>query len=191
VSALQKIPSDLLSLPIYGTAIDSADDVRDLGVWLDSELTMKHHISKIISVCFYHIGRLRQLRDKVSQDTMRQLVTSLVLSRIDYCNTVLAGLRASTFAPLQRVQNAAARLVLRLDRWSHITAALRELHWLPVKYRIQVTIAVFVHQVTTQQCPLYVAGLVAFCLSDSRQRPLRSASTLAAIVQQKRTDYGR
>ena len=92
MSALQKIPSDLLSLPIYGTAIDSADDVRDLGVWLDSELTMKHHISKIISVCFYHIGRLRQLRDKVSQDTMRQLVTSLVLSRIDYCNIVLAGL---------------------------------------------------------------------------------------------------
>ena len=80
---------------------------------------MKRHISKIASTCFYHLRRLRQLRDKVSQETMRQLVTSLVLSRLDYCNVVLAGLPASTIDPLQRVLNAAARLVLRLDRRSH------------------------------------------------------------------------
>ena len=59
--------------------IDSADVVHDLEVWLDSELTMKHHISKIASSCFYHLRRLRQLLDKVSQETMKQLVTSLVL----------------------------------------------------------------------------------------------------------------
>ena len=93
---------------------------------------------------------------------MKQLVTSLVLSRIDYCNVVLAGLPASTIAPLQRVQNAVARLVLRVDRRSHITPALRELHWLPVKYRIKFKVTVFMHQVTAQRCPSYVADLVAF-----------------------------
>ena len=62
-------------------------DVRDLRVWLDSQLTMK--LRMITSVCFYRLRNLRQLRDKASQDTMRQLVTSLVLSRIDYCNSVL------------------------------------------------------------------------------------------------------
>lgn len=72
--------------------------------------------------------RLRQLRDEDSLETLRQLVTSLVLSRIDYCNVVLAGLTASTIAPLWRVQNAAAHLVLRLDHLSHVTSALRELH---------------------------------------------------------------
>jgi len=79
---------------------------------------------------------------------MRQLVTSLVLGRIDYCSIVLTGLPASTIAPLQRVQNAVVRRVLRLDRRSHITAALHELHWLPVKYRIQFKISMFIHQVT-------------------------------------------
>ena len=92
-----------------------------------------------------------------------------ILSRIDYCSIVLAGLPASTIAPLQRVQNAAARLVLRLDRRSHITAALHEVHWLPVKYRIQFKITVFMHQVTAQRCPSYVADLVAFCSSDSQR----------------------
>jgi len=74
---------------------------------------------------------------------------------------VLAGLPASTIAPLQRVQNSPARLVLRLDRRSHITAAVHELHWLPVKYRIQFKIAAFMHQVTAQRCPSYIADLVA------------------------------
>ena len=65
-------------------------------------------------------GKLTELRLKA-----KKLVTSLVKSRIDYCNVVLAGLPALTIAPLQRVQNAAARLVLRVDRRSHITLALR------------------------------------------------------------------
>ena len=53
------------------------------------------------TVCFYHIRRLHQIRHLVSREVLTQLVTSLVLSRLDYCNAVLAGLPASTLAPLQ------------------------------------------------------------------------------------------
>jgi len=55
-------------------------------------------------------------------------VTSLVITRIDYCNTILAGLPAFRLVPLQGVQNAAARLVLNLDRQAHISPALQQLH---------------------------------------------------------------
>jgi len=106
---------------------------------------MKHHIS-ITSLPYASISAPRQGQPghhKAASDIARTEYS------IDYCNTALAGLPASTIAALctlQRVQNAAARLVLRLDRRSHITAALHELHWLPVKYRIQFNIAVFMHQ---------------------------------------------
>ena len=65
--------------------------------------------------CFYHLRRLRQLKRHVSQDTLRQLVSAFILNRLDYCNSLLYGLPWSTIAPLQRVQNAAARLVLGLS----------------------------------------------------------------------------
>ena len=67
---------------------------------------------------------------------MKHLVTALVLARIDSCNSVLVNLPAFTIAPLQRVQNTAARLVLGLKRRAHITPALKKLHWLPVRQRI-------------------------------------------------------
>ena len=81
--------------------------VRNLGVYMDSELSMKHHVIKIASACFYHIRRLRNIRHHVSKEVLKQLVTSIVLSRLDYCNAILAGLPVSTLMPLQRAQNAA------------------------------------------------------------------------------------
>jgi len=66
-----------------------------------------------------------------------QLVVALVFSRLDYCNAVLAGLTATTLAPLQRVIHASARLVFGLRPRDHVTSALRALHWLPIAQRIK------------------------------------------------------
>jgi len=83
--------------------------VRDLGVQLDSELSMKQHIRKV-ATCFFHLCHLRQIRRRVGQELTLHLVLAYVIKRLDYCNSLLAGLPLSSFEPLQRVQNAAARL---------------------------------------------------------------------------------
>jgi len=70
----------------------------------------------------------------VNVDVMKRLISVFVFSRLDYCNGILSGLPLATIAPLQRVQNAAARLVLGLSRSDHVRPALRQLHWLPVVY---------------------------------------------------------
>jgi len=106
--------------------------VPDLGVLLDQELTLKQHVAKVTSGCFYQLRRLKQVRRYVDNNVMAQLVAAFVTSRLDYCNGVLAGLPQCTIAPLQRVQNAAARLVLGLRPSDYTTSALRQLHWLPV-----------------------------------------------------------
>jgi len=88
---------------------------------------------------------------------------------------MLAGLAASTLAPLQCIQNAAARLVLNRDRRSHITPALQQLHWLPVKYRIIFKIATLMHHILHNGCPSYLVDLVAFNTADSHRYQLRAA----------------
>jgi len=150
---------------------------------------MKKHINKVASSCFYHLRRLRQLGFYVDQEVMTRLVMSLVISRLDYCNAVLVGLPASTVAPLQRAQNAAARLVLGLDRRSHIKPARKRLHWLPVHFRIIYKIATLMHSVLHRRCPQYLLDIISFNDGTGR-RCLRSTTTRAAVVQRTRTQLG-
>ena len=90
---------------------------------------MSAHIAKTTQTCFFHIRRLRQIRPLLGHDVAAKLVSAFVISRLDYCNAVLAGLPEPTIAPLlQRLLNSAARLVLGLRPRDHVTAALIDLH---------------------------------------------------------------
>ena len=100
---------------------------------------------------------LRLLRRSIDEDVMIQLVVAFVLSRIDYCNSVLAALPRSTIEPLQRVQNAAARLVFGLRSHDHITPALAQLHWLLVQFRIKFKLCL----IHVGRCPAYLTELVS------------------------------
>ena len=75
------------------------------------------------------------------------LVSAFVTTRLDYCNSVLAGLPQASIDLLQRVQNVAARLVAGIETRDHITPVLRSLHWLPIRLRIQYKLCVLMHQV--------------------------------------------
>ena len=83
----------------------------------------------------------------------------------------------STVKPLQRAQNAAARLVLQLGTREHVTPALRQLHWLPVHLRVKHKLCTMMHSVHTGQCPAYLSNMV-HAVADNPSRPgLRSADT--------------
>jgi len=87
-----------------------------------------------------------------------QLVSAFILSRLDYCNSVLAGLPRCTTEPLQRVLNAAAWLVLNLRLHEHTTPALQQLHWLPIDYRITYKLSYYA-PCAYQPCATVLIGL--------------------------------
>ena len=144
-ASLNKISNLDLSLPIGSEVIKPSATVRDLGVIFDKELSMQQHISKITSACFYQLRRLKPIRRILGQHIAANLVLAFVSSRLDYCNAVLAGLPKSTTEPLQRVQNAAARLITGIGPRDHITPALQGLHWLWVSDRITFKLCVIMH----------------------------------------------
>jgi len=90
---------------------------------------------------------------------------------------VLAGLPTSTLQPLQRVQNAAARLVFGLSRSEHVTPTLIQLHWLPVSYRIRFKLCCLVHAIHYGRSPAYLMETVQSVGASRSRCGLRSSST--------------
>jgi len=104
---IKKLRDHELSVRVGPEKIIPVKVVRDLGVQLDEELSMKAHVAKVSSACYYTV-----LPASAAPDTpvTTQLVLALVMSRLDYCNAVVASVPQSTLEPLQRVQNAAPML---------------------------------------------------------------------------------
>ena len=107
-----------------------------------------------------------------------------------YCNAVLAGLPKVTIAPLQRAQNAAARLILRLAPHDHVTAALRHLHWLPVQYRLTYKLCLLMHLIHIHKAPSYLRDTVTATASVSSRGRLRSASSSCYEQPRMRLTFG-
>jgi len=161
--------------------------------FLPSQLSMQGHILKTTQTCFFHLRRLRQVRRLLGRDVTANLVCAFVLSRLDYGNALLAGLPYSTIAPLQRVINAAVRLVYGLRSRDHVTAAAIELHWLPIEARIQYKLCLLVHLAinSTGKAPLYISNLLqSVSALPDRHTVLRSATKSDLQVPRTRLKFG-
>jgi len=132
----------------------------DLGVILDSELSLVAHVSHITSVCYFQIHQIRLLHRSLSFEAAHVLVCALVHSRLDYCNAVLANTPQSLLAPLQSVLRSAARAVLRCLHRAGLMRLIRErLHWLPVPDRITFKLATLDYKCISGRAPDYLVRL--------------------------------
>ena len=159
---------NLTSFTFGDTEIALSSEVRNLGCWFDSHLTMNSHIVKTCKAAFYHLYNIRRIRKYLSHDTARILVNAFVTSRLDYCNSLLYGLPTCHISKLQRVQNAAARLICNISRFDHITPFLVKLHWLPVRFRIIFKILLITYKVYIGCAPEYLVDLVKLKLPSGR-----------------------
>ena len=121
--------------------IPFSDSARNLGFILDSKQSMKKHVIKICQTAYFELKPFSSIRRFLTEDATKTLVTSYILSRLDYCNCLLMGTPNSVIQPLQKIQNFAARLVLLAPRHHHSTPLLEKLHWLPISECIKYKVA--------------------------------------------------
>ena len=103
------------------------DSERKLGFILHSKLSMKKHVIKICQTAYFELKRISSIRKFITEDATKTLVTSYILSWLDYCNCLLVGTPNSVIQPLQKIQSFAARLVLLAPRHHHSTSLLEKL----------------------------------------------------------------
>jgi len=140
---------------LLNARVQFTNNVNDLGVLLDSQLTMADHISAFSRSCFFQLRQLRSIKQSLTLEATKTLVHAFVSSRLDYCNSVLAGVSGQLLHRLQVIQNAAARLVTGVRKYERMTPVLRSLHWLPVRQCITFKTAVIVFKCLHGQAPLY------------------------------------
>ena len=115
---------------------------------------------------------------------------AFVSSRIDYCNSILAGVSGQLLQRLQSVQNAAAHLVTRARRSDRMMPNLRQLHWLPIRQRIIFKTAVLVYKCLHGMAPPYLSTYCEPTSSHGGRRHLRSAESGQLTVPRTKTTYG-
>ena len=117
-------------ITIGNETITASDFMRDLSFWFDKELKGTVHINKITSSCIYTIRNVAQIRHLLDLDTTKTLMQALVLSCMDYCNSLLLGCFDYLLQKLQHIQNMACRVVCQCTKFEHISPFLADIHWL-------------------------------------------------------------
>ena len=134
------------------------------------------HVTTTVSACFASSDPQR------TRHALLVLVHALVASKVDHCNSVLAGTFRNLIRRLQSVMNAAARPVFPAKRSDHITPLLRELHWLKVPERIQFRLGVLTYRCLHNTAPSYLAESLQPAADVEARRRLRSADSRTLVV---------
>ena len=168
------------SIVFRGNVTSPLASARNLGVSFDSSLSLTKHISSICKSAYYQIRQLRQIRSSLDISSFIILANSLVISKLEYCNSLLNVLPKSSINHLQVVQHSLAHTIYRsAKRSDHISPVLYKLHWLPVSSCIEYEIGTLAFKVLKFQQPAYIYDLIAPYIPP---RSLRSSNKNLLIV---------
>ena len=164
---------DNVVLKMNSSTILPSASVRNLGAFLDINMSMSTHITNLSRTITFHLRNLSRIRKYIDVDTCHHAVRSLVLSRLDYCNGLLSSIPHTYILRLQRLQNWAARLIFNASRRHDPKPLMSSLHWLPVQQRIIFKLLLYVYKSLNNMSPDYLKT----CLHIYHpNRPLRSST---------------
>ena len=178
------------SIQICHSDISFTDSARNLGFTISSDMSLDKHISLVCRSAYFELYRISSIRHFLSAKITNTLICAYVLSKLDYCNSLLANCPKYLLDKLQRVQNAAARLVFRAKKHEHITPLLKKLHWLPIEQRIKYKLSSICFNFFNNTSPAYISDLLTI-YTPSRNLRSSSDSRLLCIPRTKTSSYGR
>ncbi len=175
-------PSHLLQnlRPTLGPLEDNiGENVKNLGVIFDPELKFDKQINSVVRTSFLQLRGLRKLKSFLSFNDLEVVIHAFISIRLDYCNSLYAGINQFSLSRLQLVQNAAARFLTGTKKRESITPVLASLHLLPVKFRVDFKVLVFVFKALHGLALIYISDRLHFY---SPVRTLISSSQKLLIV---------
>lgn len=152
-------------------------------------MTMSPYIKNLCKNLYFQLHKIGSIRKYLSFDVSKILITSLILSKLDFCNSLLAGLPKESIHHLQILQNIAAKIITQRRKHDHVTPILKELHWLPIAERIIYKVCLTCYKSINNMSPNYLTNMVTQYLPS---RSLRSSidTTILCKPNIKYKSYG-
>ena len=127
---------DDISLHIGNDTVKPMNHVRNLGCVMDSLLKNGPHVNKITSSCCCKLCNIAKIRPSLDTKSVQLIIQALVLSCIDYCNSLLAGSPQYQLDKLQHIQNMSCWVICNIRKYDHVSPAMKGLCWLKIPKRI-------------------------------------------------------
>ena len=163
-----------------GSSIEITQEVYNLGVTLDSPLSFSPHITSNISQGYNLIRDVVGIRRYLSLEHLKTLVNSIIIGKVDNCNSLLYGISAYDRDRLQKFQNSCARTIYRKKKYDHVSGILKELHWLPSEARTYFKILCYVYKCIHDLAPRYLSDLIT----------IKRSHNLSLAIPRCRTQVG-
>ena len=151
------------SLKVSGFEIVPKEKAKNLGFIFDDQLSLEQQLLAITKKCNMNLRNYWKIGSKLTQELKIQLVHAGVLSVIDYCNAVYGGLNEADLQKLQKLQNSAVRFIFGLrGKACHqpISPYLKQLHFLPVRFRIKYKISLLTFKCLNNMAPKYLSDML-------------------------------
>ena len=143
---------DPTPLQIGSSLVQPSTTICNLGVIIDTHLTMEAEVMKTCRAANFHLSRINKIRRFLDFSSVKCVVNALVLSRLDYCNSLYLNLPSSLLQRLQRVQNAAVRTIFNLRKREHVSIHRQSLRWLEIADRVKLKVACLTFRCLTFRC---------------------------------------
>ena len=181
---LRKLVSTTIS--VGSCDVSRSKVIKYLGAFLDENLTMSNLIIEKCKVATYNLYKIRKIRKYLTISSSKSLIQSLVISHIDYMNCLLYSIPEQTIVRLQKIQNMCVRTIFNLRKFDHITECMKQLHWLPIKFRIIYKILTLVFKCIHKSAPNYLCEMIIF----NNNRYCTRSSGITLIVPRTSTRWG-
>ena len=130
---------------------------------------------------FASLRKIKSIKNYLNQESLKTLVSALILSHIDYGNIVLMGLPKLQTQKIQSIINTTARLISEARKFDSITPVLKDLHWLKIEERIQYKMILQVHKCLKMESPCYLSSKLSTVSSLPERKKLRSSNTMDIV----------
>ena len=123
--------------------------------------SLTSHVNLVVRTCNYHLRNLWRIRRFIGVDACHHAVRALIISRLDYCNSLFTVLTGKDRKKLEIVQNRAARLIFGVGRRTHTSPLLQELHWIPFQKHVIFKTCVYVYKILHNSAPNYLEDIIS------------------------------